>query len=550
VSINDIPADLLDLFDDYIAGELNEDGISRLNDLLVKDEHARRCFILYSRTHTDLYAVARANRASHAALSALATLSSDPNKETQPSSAEPERSTQQALPQPFRRNSLRTWLAPLATAAMLIVGVFVYQSQTSAVSVQIAWIQNAQNCKWHLDLPPTGDMYSGRSLQLESGLVEIGFESGASIILQGPATLELLTANSARLRFGKLAAKVPKSAHGFTVLSPEGKIIDLGTEFVMSVAKNGSTEVYVDKGEVQALGNKSEAQKVVHVKEKEGILLADGAVSRRPSQDSSPTQFIRQITLPPIIAPRRVTLDFKETVSGSLADADGLGTGLTHRLPGTGKRMLQHDTNLKLNIEKGQLELTTTDSDINRRYKLEQGEYLGFRLSDFGFTGTEDFSIAVTIPEIPELAAVGQFGLFAGTRNDRSIRGGLIRDNTATAKNSTDKNVTIYQQFMANNNGGSDSNGFFVGLYASGEDMQMTLRRTAGKYFLTVGNHKGANTIDIKHPEFLNGEKDIFLGLYGANTQSNTPQMIIIKKIEVTVWEQLKYAPLAALERK
>jgi len=545
VSINDIPADLLDMFDDYLVGELNEDGVARLNDLLVKDEHARRCFILYSRTHTDLYAVARANRASHAALNALATLSSDPEKETQPSSsAEPEKRIQQVLPRPVRRNSLRTWLAPLATAAMLIIGIFVYQSQTSAVSVQIAWIQNAQNCKWHLDIPPTGDMYSGRSLQLESGLVEIGFESGASIILQGPATLDLLTAKSARLRFGKLAAKVPKSAHGFTVLSPEGKIIDLGTEFVMSVAKNGSTEVYVDKGEVQALGNKSESKTAIHVKEREGIVLADGAVSRKPPE-TSPTKFIREITLPPIFAPRTVTLDFKAPVSGSLADADGLGTGLTHRLPGTGKRLLQHDANLKLNVDKRQLELTTTDSDINRRYKLEQGEYLGFRLSDFGFTGTEDFSIAVTIPEIPELAAVGQFGLFAGTRNDRSIRGGLIRDNTATTKNGTDNNITIYRQFMANNNGGSDSDGFFVGLYASGEDMQMTLRRTAGKYYLTVGNHKGANTIDIKHPEFLDGEKDIFLGLYGANTQSNTPQMIIIKKIEITVWEQLKSAPLA-----
>ena len=87
MSINDIPADLLDLFDDYIAGELDEDGVSRLNDLLVKDEHARRCYILYSRTHTDLYAVARANRASHAALNALANLSSESEKEAQPSSS-------------------------------------------------------------------------------------------------------------------------------------------------------------------------------------------------------------------------------------------------------------------------------------------------------------------------------------------------------------------------------------------------------------------------------------------------------------------------------
>jgi hypothetical protein len=548
VNIKDIPVELLDLFDEYIAGNLDEAGTARLNDLLLKDEQARLSFILYFRTHTDLYEVARASKASQAALNTLSKLSSEELSTNTSVAPQPASTTRSETSRSFSRK----WLLPLAAASVILAAVVVYRTQSEDASAQIAWIQNAQNCKWNLDLPPTGDLRAGRSLQLESGLVEIGFESGASIVLQGPAALDLLSNKSAHLRYGKLAAKVPKSAHGFTILSPEGKIIDLGTEFVMSVAKDGTTEVFVDKGEVQALGNKGAPSQAVHVKEKEGVRLADGAISMQSAKELTLTKVVRQIVLPPIIAPRGVTLDFTRPIPGTISDAEGFGTGLTHRLPGTGKNLLQHDKNLKLNIEKQQLELLTTNSDINHRFHLNEGEYLGFRLSDYGFTGSEDFSIAITIPSIPALSAVGQFGLFAGTESNKCIRGGLIRSNTlnkAPKSSSPDEapvESTIYRQFMVNNNGGSDSDGFFVGLYTSGEDMQMTLRRSAGKYYLTVGNSNGTNTLDIRHPEFLDGEKDIFVGLYGANTQSDNPRTLIIKKIEVTVWEHLKSPPLAA----
>ena len=49
---------------------------------------------------------------------------------------------------------------------------------------------------------------------------------------------------------------------------------------------------------------------------------------------------------------------------------------------------------------------------------MSTGEYLGVRLADLGFTGTEDFEISATIPNIPGLKVVGQFGLYAGSRSD------------------------------------------------------------------------------------------------------------------------------------
>ena len=85
------------------------------------------------------------------------------------------------------------------------------------------------------------------------------------------------------------------------------------------------------------------------------------------------------------------------------------------------------DPNLFLNVPEKRLELTTTNSDINVQINMPTGEYFGIPLADLGFTGREDFAISVTIPDIPALQRVGQFGLYAGDRSNRMIRGGLIR---------------------------------------------------------------------------------------------------------------------------
>ena len=113
--------------------------------------------------------------------------------------------------------------------------------------------------------------------------------------------------------------------------------------------------------------------------------------------------------------PRTLHLDFASPIPGTLRDAQGRGIGLTHRLPGTGTGLPERDPNLRLRPDRRALELTTTRSDLNTQDRMATGEYLGVRLADLGFTGTEDFEIRATIPDIPGLKVVGQFGLYAGT---------------------------------------------------------------------------------------------------------------------------------------
>ena len=61
-------------------------------------------------------------------------------------------------------------------------------------------------------------MRAGKVLRLERGLAEIEFDCGAPVILQGPAGLELLSGNAARLLQGTLTARVPARPGGSRLL--------------------------------------------------------------------------------------------------------------------------------------------------------------------------------------------------------------------------------------------------------------------------------------------------------------------------------------------
>jgi hypothetical protein len=502
--MNAPPADLLDLFDDYLAETLGEERLAEVEARLRGDAEARAHFVRYCGLHTDLHLEARASRAGQRALDAL----------------------ERASPTPGPRPRRRRWLLPLAAAAALLLaaGVWWWLSGDRAVAAEpIAWLVNAQDCRWADNEAPAGDMFPGKVLRLDRGLAEIRFRAGARVLLEGPARLVLSSGNGAELAHGKLTAQVPASAKGFEISSPRGKVTDEGTEFAMSVASDGATDVYVYAGKVEARAGGG----TVSVQEKQAARIDATGVSLQPA-GADPGPFVRTIVPAPKIVPRTLTLDFRSDVPGTLADTTGQGTGLTHRLPGTGKALPPHDRHLRLNRALGQLELTTTNTDLNTSFQLERGEYLGVRLADLGFTGKEDFALTVVVPDIPDLRKVGQFGLYAGLDSKRSIRGGMIGT----------KEPNQYKQFLVLNRDGKDVQPHFVGAGFAGDDLRLTLRREAGRYTLTVENQTTGNATTIKGPppDFLEGRAELYVGFFGANTQSNDPRTLKLKEFQVTVW--------------
>jgi ferric-dicitrate binding protein FerR (iron transport regulator) len=517
------PAPLKDLIDDYLSGLLDEARLAELEQCLLGDAEALRYFVRYARLHTDLHLEARAWQASDRALEWIGKLA-----QSSPAAAPNLAGTGRP---PARR---RVWA--LVTAAALLVSAgagWWLLAKNAAVGrgPAIAWLVNAQNCRWS-EGEATEDMRAGKVLHLERGLAEVRFECGARVVLEGPATLELLSGRSARLLHGRLTARAPGEATGFEIVSPQGKVIDLGTEFGIAVSEQGATEVYVFEGKVEAHAADSGRAGPVSLTQNQAARIAAGKV--QPVEPGvGADQFVRAIVPLPVFRERQLRLTFGQPVEGSISDAGGLGSGLTDRLPGTGRDLPANDPNLQLDMARGLLELTTTRSDINwRGVNLPQGEYLGVRLSSAGFTGKEDFAVTAKIPNMPALENFSQFGLYAGTRSNRNIRGGLIKWGT--------KDPGYNTQFLVNNEGGRDTDLYRVGLLSPGTDLQLTLRRTGGKYSLTVENltHGGASTLAIPNTEFLDSETDLFVGLFGANPYSDERKTLTIKEFAVTVWTQ------------
>jgi hypothetical protein len=133
-------------------------------------------------------------------------------------------------------------------------------------AVPVAKLRRTVDVKWEEGFAPAGDdLKVSQRLKLQAGLAQIVFESQATVILEGPAELQIANRNACKLSGGKLSATVPYEAAGFQVHTPQGTVADLGTEFgviVKSEASNppassfqsqASTEVHVFKGKVEIL---------------------------------------------------------------------------------------------------------------------------------------------------------------------------------------------------------------------------------------------------------------------------------------------------------
>ncbi|MCE9545914.1 MAG: FecR family protein [Planctomycetia bacterium] len=135
-----------------------------------------------------------------------------------------------------------------------------------------ATLANSRDAKWHNDFAPAGNsLAAGERLKLESGSAEVKFNGKAQVIFEAPAEFTIVDAGACRLANGKLTAHVPQPARGFKVITPDGTVTDLGTDFgvlvsgqlsVVSGNKNSepmaasrqptatSTEVHVFLGQV------------------------------------------------------------------------------------------------------------------------------------------------------------------------------------------------------------------------------------------------------------------------------------------------------------
>ena len=141
----------------------------------------------------------------------------------------------------------------------------------------------------------SGSTLGTRSHELTAGAIELVTARGVGLVIEAPASFRFDSADLLRLERGRIAADVPAAGKGFTVLTPSGKAVDLGTRFGIDVELGGSSEVHVFEGEVIA---ESARGGRVSVRDGEAVSLGDDNEGREMRSGA----FIRDGEIPSLYA--------------------------------------------------------------------------------------------------------------------------------------------------------------------------------------------------------------------------------------------------------
>lgn len=156
----------------------------------------------------------------------------------------------------FRPRRLPTLWQALAACAVVSLLALVATSPFSSTPAAdtFALMESTASARWESGDLPTADgaRLGAGTLRLARGLATIAFDSGAEIVLEAPAELELIDEMNCVLVAGTAVAEMPESAHGFEIRTPTAKVIDHGTRFAVNVSReNGATRTQVFDGLVE-----------------------------------------------------------------------------------------------------------------------------------------------------------------------------------------------------------------------------------------------------------------------------------------------------------
>jgi len=252
-----------------------------------------------------------------------------------------------------------------------------------------------------------------------------------------------------------------------------------------------------------------------------------------------------------------IRLNFDSPVPGTIQDKDSLGTGFTHRLPGTGRSLPRHDPNLDLSSHPGFLTITSTGANLSftEHRNLAGMEAIGLYLPD---VGNRDVRISAKFKSIHLAGWSDQLLLIAGTSVDQHVHAGLHQGDRAGPH--LDRMLIWeysdgsrgFPHYAASGHTYQEFDNYcitnrLVGP-ANGDDIIFTLGRTAGKWWIAWDNlsedkYSDGYTRDgsleetrwaVELPDAQAGV-DLYVGLLYANPRTNTPQTTQVDWFEVQV---------------
>ncbi|MSU65678.1 MAG: hypothetical protein EXS38_06170 [Opitutus sp.] len=219
--------------------------------------------------------------------------------------------TPDAVVRPMRSGPFSLgWAIALPLAAALALGLYLARKEplplepapavptrTEDFVAQISALKDSQWPARTAAFQPGAYLRKGQRLELNAGYAEITFDSGARVVLEGAAILDLNSAWDATLRRGTLKASVPREAIGFRVSNPAVEVVDLGTEFTMIADGQGAAEVLVLKGKVEASPRVSAGPETILLRENESRRFAASGVSAISDRETKFARFTQPLAL-------------------------------------------------------------------------------------------------------------------------------------------------------------------------------------------------------------------------------------------------------------
>ncbi|MEM1294655.1 MAG: FecR domain-containing protein [Verrucomicrobiota bacterium] len=224
-----------ELFDLYFQGRASDEQIAELEQRMLANPGLRKQYLDEAMTEADLRNFA---------------LREDNVVPISPSVGS-------LVPKP---NNRRLFVAALgAAAAVVVLASLIGQKPATAGK-----ILSSELAGWQSNQPTIeGAAFGPGTYVLQTGVATLGFHSGAEMVLEGPAQIEVVSEMRVIFDYGNASFHVPESAVGFQVDTRYGNVVDHGTRFSLSLGQDdegarvavldGEVAVHHSSGEVKHL---------------------------------------------------------------------------------------------------------------------------------------------------------------------------------------------------------------------------------------------------------------------------------------------------------
>jgi hypothetical protein len=352
-----IDSELAELLACLIDESITDEQFTRLDQRLKHDPQARRLYLDYLEMHDDLRTLSVqmvVDEGWAGVAMGMPGVTGESGDVAAPNASSGPKIAKVRKP---RRATNKMLLVGLAMLVLVALSAFLWHSLSRQARVpqprlpeSYATLTRATDCVWEGPAhPQPGDDLTAGPLKLLRGMAEIKLISGVDLLIEGPADVEFVDAGNSVLHTGRMVARVPPAATGYTVDTPKAKVVDLGTEFGVAVEPDRETVVQVFAGAVVAelkgaddSGERSrrlvagetvridasgavELQKVAFSHER--FLRTFATPSFHEGEELIPFKPSEVSSLEVVAAPGRVTID------GDLSDWDLSGT-FEARCPG------------------------------------------------------------------------------------------------------------------------------------------------------------------------------------------------------------------------